>query len=188
MTCIAAYVKGGKAHMASDSMAHNEGDMATYGVQKMKKGGNGGFIIGCAGLHLAAHHTLHQIELPYMSRYPNDDRWAIALSTTLRSHFTKDHTLWQLAKGEHKEFIDAEWLVATARSLYHIDDSFTVIRLDAGYGSIGSGEQVATGVLWTAHTTEFCTPELAVNLAVQAAVHHLTNVGGEVAALTIPGR
>ncbi len=74
--------------------------------------------------------------------------------------------------------LDADFLIINPQGIFQVSSDMSVIELRQ-YGTIGSGSDYASGVLWSRYEDED-DPAALARQAVQAAIHFNIHCGGEV--------
>lgn len=159
MTCIAAYTLGGVTAIGCDSEA--AGDYRTRLSTKL-------YTVGAMTVGLTGSTTWNRFLRESTATTPEElvDAWADWAKA--RGHGTTTDGVWHL---------DSAGLVATPGRIAEVYPTGSVESPIEGYAAIGSGAEVAIGVLHVARRQRWA-PEDAVRLAVEAAISHARGCGG----------
>lgn len=159
MTCIAAYTLDGVTAIGCDSEAAS--DYRTRLSTKL-------YVVGAMTVGLTGSTTWNRFLRQCRATTPEElvDAWAEWARA--RGHGATTDGVWHL---------DGAGLVATPGWIAEVYPTGSVEEPIEGYAAIGSGAEVAIGVLHVARRQRWA-PEDAVRLAVEAAISHARGCGG----------
>jgi ATP-dependent protease HslVU (ClpYQ) peptidase subunit len=149
MTCIAGIEHDGAVWMAADSAALDGG----YGLTLMdtkKVFITGEILFGVSGSMRVANLLQYGLEIPKQA--PDVDDMTYLVCTVVESIRSR---LKQGGVGKTDESQDVfgpgDILLGYNGKLYLLDTDYQIIRDNRGYAAIGSGGDVALGILWYTH-------------------------------------
>lgn len=143
MTCIAAIKTKDSIWIGGDSTISD--DNSKSGMKQSKVFLSGTDIIGCAGdlrfISLMSN-WLYPERLPSttISKYIHID-----LVNSIREHLSEGG---YVIKDNEQEKIGSNMIFTYEKELYLMDENFGIWSPDSNYGAIGSGADVAMGVLF----------------------------------------
>ena len=164
MTCIVAIIKDGDIYMGADSAATDDsGTIQRRKDAKIFKNGN--FIIGCCGSLRMAELLRFSFAPPRQTikdvyRYMCTIFINAVRKCLIHGGLTKIHS-------NVEEIEDSSFIVGYRGRIFIIDEDFQVGELHHHYASIGSGEDIAYGSLFTSSDLE--SPEERIMFALCAA-------------------
>lgn len=175
MTCIAAVTDGRIVAMAADSLAV---DSCGQTVELTKLLAFDGVLIGVAGRAAAIAVLRRKLHVEPPAGGDDPDEWAqdVAEQATrvlLEAGVVND--------GDDRSFPGA-LLLAHGHRAWEVETNMA-IPCRRGYHAVGSGDQVAAGALWALAGGDNPVADVA-RLAVEAAIEHQVDCGGEVLVLT----
>jgi ATP-dependent protease HslVU (ClpYQ) peptidase subunit len=167
MTCIVGLVDSdGKVYIGADSLTTND-----YGIAQInmypKLAFNGDFLIGCTGSARIAEIIHHVFDPPaYSIETDNIDKYMVkAFVPAMQECIDKAN-----AKEEHKE-TGSGFLIGFQGRLFCIKSKYAVEEPSCGYEAVGSGGEVALGVLYATREVGY-TPDFKIRLALEASAVH----------------
>lgn len=184
MTCIAALVSNGEVFMASDSM-HSDSYTEEYSkFPKVFKNNSSNipFIIGYTTSTRMGQIIQYGFEPPRKYKDVTIEQYLFDFVNELKCVF-EDHGFKRV--DPEGEDAGGTFLLGIFGRLFKVQSDFSILELDH-YGAVGSGADVAKGVLWHAHnySEENDSVEI-VTRAVLAATDHCSGVGGDINIATL---
>lgn len=171
MTAIVGMEHEGRVYIGGDSAANQNGVVSLMADGKVFRRGE--FVMGCAGTPRLTDLMRYVFEPPK----PTND-----VDAYMRVKFVPSVRECLKAAGYIGKDEDDEsdcylgsMLIGFCGRLYEIDGRFAVVRPSDGYSAVGSGCEVALGVLFA---TEGVKPEERIKMALYAAEHWTTDVRG----------
>lgn len=192
MTCIAAVVKGGIVHMAGEGVGTYGGTLYRRASAKVARRGE--FVVGHTG-NGRTNNLLTTFDPPAVPRAaaPDLDRFMIETFTTkLYDHLAKFHALAKTddasETGARECFGEGGSMLVGVRSrLYLVDSFFSCSRLADQFFAVGSGGDLALGVLYELRARDL-DPREKLTRALDAACYYAEGCGGEYAFVETPPR
>jgi ATP-dependent protease HslVU (ClpYQ) peptidase subunit len=173
MTCITGLVEGDKVYLAGDSAVSNDADQLTLRLnKKVFRREDLGMVFGCSGSIRMCQLLHHVFTPPLPGKEEDAEHYMISVFiTALRSCF-KDGGF---AKKEDEQEQGGHFLVGVRGRLFVIESDYQVGEAMDGYVTLGSGGDLARGVLFATRHFDL-SPEQRLMLALEAAQHHNTTV------------
>lgn len=173
MTCIAAVVKDGVVYMGGDTGGVDT-DGGTIALFKDKKVFiRKGYLIGYAGSYTFGKLLQHVFDLPDIPPgLVSSDSIEKFVNGVLMPSLRKQSKSMDLSTEE----LDFECLFGIKGHLYLVSNDWVALEPDSGFLSVGSGQQVAIGSLYTTQTWK--DPVKRINAALTASEEYCTSVLG----------
>ena len=185
MTCIAALVRDGAVHMAGDTFLHYGAIGLHMGASKVARRGE--FVLGFSGDGRVYALVLNTFVPP--SPPPDADLDAYMTGEfcdALFEHVESRHGL-STDEDSQRKCLSGALLVGVRGRLFFLDSFFTCAAVKGEYFAIGSGCDVALGVLYACTRSlqhldvpDELTPGGMLEMAVEAAIHWVQSCGGDV--------
>lgn len=167
MTCIVGLVCEGVVWIGADSLTTNPyGITAINTYPKLFRSGD--FLIACTGSQRIGEIMQHVFEPPACETRNISQYMVRDFVATMQECMDKAN-----AKEEFKES-ESAFLVGFKGRLFCVKCKYGVEEPTCGYEALGSGGEVALGVLWATRETP---PMSRVELALEASAAHNAYVG-----------
>jgi ATP-dependent protease HslVU (ClpYQ) peptidase subunit len=173
MTCVAGIVKGSRVYIAGDSAGSNDWHQLTLRLdKKVFRRDDLGMIFGCCG-SFRMIQMLHYVFAPPLP--PSEEELDHYMATTFINAVRSCFLEGGFAKKKEEREKGGHFLVGVRGRLFEIESDYQVGESLDGYAAIGSGDDVALGVLFATHHLDM-SPEQRLMLALEGAQHHITSV------------
>jgi ATP-dependent protease HslVU (ClpYQ) peptidase subunit len=182
MTCVVGYNAGDTIYMGADSYVGNVERGTQHVLATSEKVfAVGQFMFGVAGsmrIGQLIHHGLHVAK---QKRGESDQKYLVMNLTSAIRRLLEEHGQWGSAEddSEVRMMYDTDLLLAYKKQLYLIDIDLQVQQVVDNYACIGSGQEVASGVMFALQHAESdfygYTPD-RIKLALEAATHHQSGI------------
>ena len=166
MTCIVAIAADGHVMIGGDSAGSNGHDVQIRADEKVFK--NGPMIMGFTTSFRMGDLLRYSLTVPEI---PNRGlrRWMTTTFIDAVRQCLKDGGY---AKKSDEVEKGGNFLVGVAGRLFEIDNDYQVADLAFGWGSVGSGYQIANGSLYTTGQVGELSAKQRITLALNAAVEY----------------
>lgn len=169
MTCIVGVVENGTVYIGGDSAGSNSIHQLT--IRKDKKVfRNGDFLIAGTGPFRLIQLLRYSFEPPKRETDDIERYMATTFVDAIRECFKAGGYAW---KSSERESFEGKFLIGYQNRLFIIEGDYQVEEATYPYNAVGSGTDVALGVL-------YATPDIQamkrVELALKAAEQHNTTV------------
>lgn len=184
MTCIVGIENKGVVYIGADSAISDDNAIMTFSGAEKVFLLNNTFLIGACGSVRMTQILKYALKVPAKKSLDVDDMSYLVIDfiDAVRK-ILKDKA--SLDKSEIVESLpDSSFLLGYNKKLYVVDEDLQVSRCDDGYASVGSGDAVALGSLYTSKGSEL-SPEDRINTALHAAAHHTIHVRPKFHILTL---
>ena len=177
MTCIAGLVdeKNQIVYIGADSAGTNDADQQTIRADT-KVFRNGNLLFGCTGSFRMVQLLQYSLSLPlYIPSEGDDDPLFRYMVTDFINSVRTCLKDGGFAKKEDERERGGSFLVAWQGRLFCIGSDYQVEEAINGYNAVGSGDDLALGVL---HVTSLLnlSPEQRLRHALEAAAYHNSSV------------
>ena len=187
MTCIVGLVHEGTVYVGGDSQG-TYGGTVVVPMDRGKVSRRGEFLLGSCGSGRVAALLRHAFEPPKLAAGKDLDAYmagdfASAMYELLSAHhaLAKESETSRDCMGE-----GGAVLVGARGRLFLLDSYFCPSPVADTYFAIGSGGDVALGVLYALAEDDRYKPHTKVERAIQAAIKHVDGCGGPVTVLELP--
>ena len=159
MTCIVGIAKDNVVYIGGERAASDGSVVLSTRRPKVAKDGN--WIYGFAG----SYGTGQLIELVTLPKVLKNDDPYILLRTTIVEELKKHYE----SLGRDHEDNASDWLIGCKGRLFELSSGdWGVVEVEES--SIGSGNSIALGSLYTTKQFEVATPDLRIEWALNAAI------------------
>lgn len=169
MTCIVGIQHEGRVYIGGDSAG-----VAGYSITSRadaKVFTNGGYVMGFTSSFRMGQLLRYAFKAPKPPARNLDRFMVTTFIDAMRDCYEKGGFLTKRNEVES----GGSFLVGVGGQLYQIDGDHQIGRSHDGYLSVGCGEDIAYGSLFS---TSHLTPRRRVRLALEAAAHHSAGVAG----------
>ena len=176
MTVIAAYNDGNAIYMASDSLASDPNDSIV--VVDPKVFTFNGFTFGYAGSFRFGQILNHTFLPPPHNPALDDSTYMFSVFLEALRDTLDSYGLLLNANGVEGIGEAGSALVAYRNNIYYVEPDLSILKVASPYASIGSGCAYAIGAMYALEGT--LPPEEIVTKAVEVAIKHVPNCGGNI--------
>ena len=171
MTCVAAWIKQNKVYFGGDGLATAEHSREARLDPKIFKAGR--MLIGFCGSYRVGQILMHHF-VPKLQPKDLDDYTFIG--TTILNQINSTLTAGGI-KSKYLAENSVSILIGYKSRLYIIHEDWQVGIISDNFYAIGSGAEVALGVLATCKKLNEDNPEQNLTLALEIASNYVNSVG-----------
>jgi ATP-dependent protease HslVU (ClpYQ) peptidase subunit len=181
MTCVIGLVEhDGTIYFGADSAVSGSYQLTIQKDQKVFFVED--FLIGCTGSARMRQLLHHALVPPKYTPGHDVEKYIVTAFVDAVRKCLKDGGFAQKEEEQEK---GGDFLVGFRGRLFYIDSDYQLIEPLDGYGAIGSGDDVALGVLFATRDLDML-PQQRIELALKAAEHHTTEVRAPFTLLQYP--
>jgi ATP-dependent protease HslVU (ClpYQ) peptidase subunit len=146
MTVIVAVKENGKVHIGADSAGVGVGDLSISSRKDEKVFVRDGFIVGFTSSFRMGQILKYYLNCPKQKKNQSDEEF---MCTTFVDHVQELFKSKSFGKIESNEQTGGTFIVGYKGEIYTIDDDFQVGISYENYASVGCGNKLALGSLFT---------------------------------------
>ena len=170
MTCIVGIAEQGRVYLGGDSAGVSRQELTLRADSKIFRVQD--FLIGCTWSFRMSQLLQYRLQPPAYSPKEGVERY---LCTHFMDEVRRCFKEGGCARKEHEAEAGGTFLLGFRGRIFTIYSDYQLSESLDGYQAIGTGDEVALGVLYATAQTDMA-PKERLALALQAASHHIISV------------
>jgi ATP-dependent protease HslVU (ClpYQ) peptidase subunit len=167
MTCIVGFCEKGKVYLGGDSAATAGWQTKILADGKVFKRNQ--IVFGVSGLPRLLNLLRYQLVIPPRKEEQSDDEYINVTFLNALRQCAREAGFTTV--NNNLESMGSAALIGYRGVLYNLESNFNICRIADNYDVIGSGAEIACGVLYALRNSK-TKPKARINLALEAAEYH----------------